>query len=510
MSDAISSLHADIGFKVSQEGLKEVKNLLTDFAKQLDGLNHATKEAAKQYGIFSKEKSKQALADEKLATQQARTEEVRTRSKIKLRNQAFKEEMAIKKAEADADIKREREKDRVARADERRREKEASENRKYFHSIAQEIGKTVQKIGRGAKLAAFAVSRVLGREINESLNRSISTRDFMLSTGANLGDIQSVMQRFANIGENVRQETVMGDLIKLSQSMADVAMGRGNADAYKLLGTSIRRGDIGGMVRGIGMAGKDIDNDFFLKLLGDIGLPSYWLSFFKAQGSGRQLKNFITDEGNQQIVKAKTALSDLTLSFKNLADWLSATLSPTIIEISESFIKWNEDMSTTVRGEYGKKLSDFLKRLSKDIQDFLDEFTPERIYTAVTTFFGALHYLAQGIIRVAKILGFETEEDKLKRLEETKKDLEFDKQHPGERSTFMRAFFHAPRTNEAYKPSRPIPAWMNNVSDSRQQTMNFYVNGTEEVEEVARNGFDAMNGNSGLYNAAPANVLNGR
>lgn len=492
MSDAISSLHADIGFKVSQEGLKEVKNLLTDFAKQLDGLNHATKEAAKQYGIFSKEKSKQALADEKLATQQARTEEVRTRSKIKLRNQAFKEEMAIKKAEADADIKREREKDRVERANARRRERESRENRKFIQNIGRMTGDTLRSALSGAKTMVAAISRVLGVAINESLNRSISTRDFMLATGASLGDIQSVMARFADIGESVPQETIMGDLIKLSQSMASVAMGRDNADAYKLLGTSIRRGDIGGMLRGIGMASRDIDPDMFTNIINSLGLPYYWNSFFRAQGVGGKVNNFITPEGNEQIIAARGSLSNLSLSFKNLADWLTATLSPTIIDISRNFQKWNENMSTYLQEGGAEELSKVLKKLAEDAKMFLEQMTPEKIYTAVKEFFGALHYLTSGIISIARALGFKTNEDKEN---ERLRDL-----------WMSDMVMSGASLTDILKNQHKIPTARGNysMSDSRQQTMNFYGYGAEEAEEVARNGFDAMNGNSGLYNAAPA------
>ena len=502
MSDAISKLYAEIGFKVNQDGLKEVKNLLTSFAEQMNSLNKATKEAAKQYGIFSKEKNKQALADEKLATQQARTEEIRTRSRIKVRSQEFKEEMALKKAESAAEAKREREKDRVARANERRREKESRENRKFLRGVASTVSETLGTALRTARNVALAMSRVLGIAINESLGRSISTRDFMLSTGASLGDIQSVMQRFANIGESVNQETVMGDLIKLSQSMASVAMGRDNADAYKLLGTSIRRGDIGGMLRGIGMASRDINPDMFTNIINSIGLPYYWNSFFRAQGSGRQLGNFITGEGNQQIIQARTALSDLTLSFKNLADWLTATLSPTIIEISESFIKWNEDMSTTVQGEYGTRLRNVLKRLAKDVQEFLGEMTPEKIYAAVTTFFGALNYLAQGIIRFANFLGFESKSQKIDRITKDK-DEALENIKAGNR--YFGGLWFTPKAN--VRPvSRPIPPMANNVNDSRNQTLNFFGYSADEAEQMARNGFDAMDGNAGTYNAAPAHA----
>ena len=72
MSDAISKLYAEIGFKVNQDGLKQVQTILKDFAKQMNALNTATKEAAKQYGVFSKNQAKQEMHNAKLATEASR------------------------------------------------------------------------------------------------------------------------------------------------------------------------------------------------------------------------------------------------------------------------------------------------------------------------------------------------------------------------------------------------------------------------------------------------------
>ena len=72
MSDAISKLYAEIGFKVNQDGLKQVQTILKDFAKKMNALNTATKEAAKQYGVFSKNQAKQEMHNAKLATEASR------------------------------------------------------------------------------------------------------------------------------------------------------------------------------------------------------------------------------------------------------------------------------------------------------------------------------------------------------------------------------------------------------------------------------------------------------
>lgn len=420
MADAVSKLYAELGFKVNQDGLKQVQAILKDFAVKMGAVNKATKEAAREYGIFSKEKSKQALADEKLATQQARTEEVRTRSGIKLRNQAFKESMAIKKAEFSEKIKQERENERLARNEQIRNEKSLRERKRLLNEALASTRQFARGIGGYLKAGALGFGRVLYSGVQQSLSRSIATRDFMLATGANLGDIQSVVERFANIGESVSQEQIMGDLIKLSQGIAEIALGQGDADTYKLLGQAAERGDISGMLKGFKRAGSYIDNDLFMKLLGSAGLPSYWLSFFKAQGAGVNIGNFIDQEGQGKIETAKSHLELLGVSFKNLADWLTATLSPTIVEVTTAFRQWNEEMTESLKGEGGEKLSNLIRRLSGDLMKFLKALSPDTVYSSIVNFLGALEYLAQGIVKIAKFFGYSTpkdeEDERLKKL----------------------------------------------------------------------------------------------
>ena len=349
MADAISSLYADIGFNVNQDGLTEVKNLLGGFAQQLTGLNQVLKDSAAQYGIFSRDKAKQTIADEKLATQQARTEEVRTRSKLKVQNQAFKEQMAIRKATFDEKLKEDRENERLARKEEQRNNRVNRERRKALNEALHATGEFVRGIGNYLKVGAVALGRLLYSGVNESLSRSVATRDFMMMTGAELGDIQSVMARFAGVGHNVSQEQIMGDLIKLSQGIASIALGRGDADTYKLLGQAAKRGDIAGMLKGIGRAGSYIDNEMFTNLIGGAGLPSYWLSFFKGQVGGKEITNFIDLEGQQRIVDARKNLTTLSVAFKNLADWLASALSPAIIEVSNGLQDFVQELSESLK-----------------------------------------------------------------------------------------------------------------------------------------------------------------
>lgn len=496
MSDSVAKLYADLGFKVDQDGLKQFKSILKDFASQMNKLNSATKEAAEQYGIFSKDKAKQAMADEKLATQQARTEEVRVRTGLKQKNQAFKEEMAIRKADFNERLKEEREKERIARAERAREEKSAKERRKILREALHSTGEFAKKIGSYLSAGGMSIGRLVYGGVRQSLGRSISTRDFMLATGAGLGDIQSVVERFANIGISANQETIMSDLLKLSQSMAGVAMGK-DASAYKLLSTSIRRGDISGMLKGITQASKNIDPDFMVNLLGQIGLPSYWLSFLQAQGTGKKINNFIDTPGQKKIEQAQGALVTLSVSFKNLADWIAAALSPVIVAVSEQLQDWSETLSEALSGEGGKRFAKLFSQIIESFAEFLKALTPETVFGAVKAFVGALEYLASKIIGIARFFGYETEEDKKRAIEQLSKDVNFDLKNPG-RSKFERAFFHAP-DDGLYRPAGRALNPRIQMEDRRVQNITNY--GVEDFGEATEGTLDALGGPSGTYNA---------
>lgn len=412
MADAVSKLYAEIGFKVNQDGLKQLQSILKDFASQMDKINKATKETAKSFGIFSKEKSKEAIADEKLAREQVKTERERVKNKMVIRNQEFKEEMALQKLQLNEKRKQEKEEERIARREQRRNEKVIRERKKLLRDALSATSDFVKGIGKHIMASGLGFSRLLYSGVKESLGRSVATRDFMMMTGANLADIQSVMGRFASLGENVDQEQAMGDLIKLSQNIASIALGKGNLSAYKLLGTAVKRGDIAGMIRGIGMAGRDIDNDMFANLLGDIGLPSYWLTFFKGKGYGKEITNFIDQAGQEDILKAKGALGTLSVAFKNLADWLTATLSPTLIEISGGLQDWVQEMSESLKGETGKRLSQNLKELADRVVGFIKAFDTNKVVNIVASFVGALEYLAGKVVWLAKKFGYVPESEK--------------------------------------------------------------------------------------------------
>lgn len=491
MADAVSKLYAEIGFKVNQDGLKQLQSVLKDVSKEIDSINKATKEAAKSFGIFSKEQSKQSIADEKRNREEIKSEREHIKNKMVIRNQEFKEQMAIRKAEFTERLKQDRENERLARREQQRNEKTNRERKKLLREALHTTADFARGIGNYLKAGALGFGRLLYSGVNESLGRSIATRDFMLTTGASLGDIQSVMARFASIGHSFSQEQIMGDLYKLSQGIASIALGRGDADTYKLLGQAAERGDIAGMLRGLGRSGNYIDNDLFANLLGSAGLGSAWVSFFKAQGGGKEVTNFIDSEGQSKIVEAKKNLSTLSLSFKNLADWVASTLSPTIIELSNGLQDWVQDLSKSLQGEGGEKLSDNLRELSKKIVDFVKRFDVEKLSTYAAKFVGAMEFLADKVIAIARKFGYETPEEKEARLTKQTEDINADF-FSGQRGrfSFVNAFKPMPRPGEIHRPSRPVPAWMGNYIDNRHQELT--INGSEDVIGDEGKAFDAM------------------
>lgn len=441
MADAVSKLYAEIGFKVKQDGLKELKATLKDITRQMDKFNKSAKQAARNYGIFSRNAAKQELHDAKMASEASRKavydkrkqimgireldrqndrvtrdrekEERRIqREKAKAERDRLREEKQLRKATLSEKRKQEREEQRLAREEQRRNERLVHERKKALRATLNATSDFVKGIGKHIMAGGLGFSRLLYGGVKESLGRSVATRDFMMMTGAELGDIQSVMGRFASVGHLVPQETIMGDLIKLSQNIADIALGNNDAATFKLLGQAAERGDIAGMLRGIGRAGKYIDNDMFTRLIGNIGLPSYWLSFFKGQGGGKEITNFIDKEGNKRIVEARSALATLTISFKNLADWLTATLSPTLVEISVGLQDWVQDMSESLKGETGQRLSENLKKLGEALIEFVKRFEAEKVTSVVASFVGALEYLAGKVVWLAKKFGYVPESEK--------------------------------------------------------------------------------------------------
>lgn len=345
MSDAISKLYAEIGFKVNQDGLKQVQTILKDFAKQMNALNTATKEAAKQYGVFSKDQAKQEMHNAKLATEASRkavqdkriqimqTRELQ-RQEDRAKREKEKEERQAAKEQAKQERQQQKEADRAAR-EQRKRLKDTLNS---FRSFAVGLRNTF--LG----LAGVGVG-IVGAGMKQSLDRSIATRDFMLQTGVGLKQLQNIVGGFANIGSAMSQQQIMGDILGVSQNLQEIALGQGNLAPYKLLSLAARRNDVMGVIREAGRAIQGVDNPMALNLLKKIGLSGDWLSYFRLQEKGGGSQAFVGAEGQTAIEDAKTSLRQLSVAFRNFADNLTAKFSVDIQKAANELIKTLDTLS---------------------------------------------------------------------------------------------------------------------------------------------------------------------
>lgn len=377
MADAVSKLYAEIGFKVNQDGLKQVQGILKDMAKQMNSINKATKEAAKSFGIFSKDQAKQEIHNAKLATEASRKAvqdkriqimEIREldRQNDRAKREKEKEERKALKEQEKAERNQQREADKASRE----RNKRLKDTLNTFKSFAVGLRNTFLSL---AGLGAGAIT--VG--VKQSLDRSIATRDFMLQTGVGLKQLQNLVGGFANIGSGMSQQQLMGDIVSVSQNLQEIALGKGNLAPYKLLGLAARRGDVMGVIQEAGRAIQGLDNPMALNLLKQIGLSSDWLSYFRLQQKEGGSQAFIDSEGQEAIVNAKTSVRQLNIAFKNLSDRLTAEVSPAIQKFSKALIESFDSLSGFLKGS-GEKGASFFENLKTQIEIASGEET-ERI-----------------------------------------------------------------------------------------------------------------------------------
>lgn len=345
MADAVSKLYAEIGFKINQDGLKQVRGILKDMAKQMNSINKATKDAAKSFGIFSKDQAKQEIHNARMATEASRKAVYDRRKQImdireldrqndRARRDKEKEERQAAKELAKQERQQQKEADRAAR-EQRKRLKDTLNS---FRSFAVGLRNTF--LG----LAGVGVGMV-GAGMKQSLDRSIATRDFMLQTGVNLKQLQNIVGGFANIGSAMSQQQIMGDILGVSQNLQEIALGQGNLAPYKLLSLAARRNDVMGVIREAGRAIQGVDNPMALNLLKKIGLSSDWLSYFRLQGKEGGSQAFVGIEGQTAIEDAKISLRQLSVAFRNFADNLTVKFSVDIQKAADGLIKTLDTLS---------------------------------------------------------------------------------------------------------------------------------------------------------------------
>lgn len=436
MSDTVSKLYAEIGFKVNQDGLKQAKELLKSLQEQMSALNNATKEAAKQYGVFSKDKTKQEAHEAKQATEATKKAFYERKKlaidelvELKKQNQEDikarrdrKEQIAKEKTENEKLIRQERmksdeeRKERLSKArentelskkqliDERKKilssrelerqerqakkdkdreerqalkEQEQAQKRQQREAdkAAKEQNKRLKDMLKGFRSFAVGLRNtflalagigtggfVYG--MKQSLDRSIPTRDFTMTTGVSLNDLQDVMRRMVNTGSGMTQQNVMSDIQRVSQNLADIALGQGELSPYKLLSVAAQRGDVMGVIKGVEQSVRHLDNAMALNLTRRVGLSDDWLAMWRYREREGGDQRQINREQQNEIIEAEIALRQLKFAFKNLSDFLAAAVSPSITKMANGIRDWLQTISSWV-DENPNTIRDLLEDLGR-------------------------------------------------------------------------------------------------------------------------------------------------
>lgn len=409
MADTVSKLYAEIGFKVNQDGLKQAQKIIQDMATQMKAISDATKEAAKQYGIFSKENKKQAMADAKLATENEKAEVQRNKRKLANKKFEHKQLMDLAKLEFQVEKYNAAEKNKIERQQSREAEKAAQNQKKRLRDVLSGF----RSFAVGLRNTFLSVAHLGGAGIvtgvKQSLDRSIPTRDFMMTTGVDLAQLQAVMNRMVNTGSSMSQQQIMNDIQKVSQNLKDISLGGGDIVPYKLAGVAAQ-GDVMGVIRATEQAVKGLDNAMALNLTRRIGLSDDWLASwrFKERYGGDQVQ--LSQEQQKEIANAKVALGQLVYGFKLLADQITAVLSPAIEEISDlmrdSFQGFARDLKENSE-EFRKKVKEFVKSVS----GFIRKINWEEIKNVFVNIGHALMNLARFINYIARKFGIKEKED---------------------------------------------------------------------------------------------------
>lgn len=369
MADSVSKLYAEIGFKVNKDGLKQAQSMLKELANQLSAINNITKKAAQQYGIFSKDKNKQAMADAKLATETERAEVQRNKRRLENKKFEHKQVMDLAKLEFQVEKYNASEKQKIERRQAQEAEKAAKAQKKRlndtlntFRSFAVGLRNTfIGLAGAGAGGLIYGMK--------QSLNRSIPTRNFLMSTGTSLSDLQGIMQRIINTGSGMSQQQIMGDIMNVSQNLEDIRLGGGGIVPYKLMGVAAT-GNVMNVIKATEEAIKGMNNATALNLIRRMGLSDDWLAMwrFNEREGGNQYQ--VSAQQQAEIIETQKALQQLKFSFKNLADISLSVVSPAIQKMADATRDWLQSISQWINEHPNtiKELMDDLNKFSNVIK----------------------------------------------------------------------------------------------------------------------------------------------
>lgn len=349
MSDAVSKLYAEIGFKVNQDGLKQAQRFLKSLHTQMSNLNKQTKEMAKQYGIFSKQENAQRREDEKLRREEVKTENERTKGRMIVRKQEFNEKLKLQKEEEAAQRRAYKDRmaaDRLIAKHEEEQNKKAEKNAEMRTSRLKGMAGAFKTFAISVSTALVGLTAGVIGITSESRKRALNVRDFQFETGVGFEDLQKYRRQFNIIGSRLAPEDIMNDLASVQQNLVDISLGKGNLSGYKLAGVraSARMGSAAGVMESLRKVATDttIDNAMLINIMKDMGIKNagQWLMNFRnVRGDDLRTKETqITADQETQILLAELELKRFRTAVSNAKDQLSAFLAPFIEDIA----KWTK------------------------------------------------------------------------------------------------------------------------------------------------------------------------
>jgi hypothetical protein len=383
---------------VNQDGLKQAQKMIQDMANQMSALNDATKEAARQYGIFSKNSAKNELVAAKTAVEKEKAENLRVKRRIDL----YKLE-----AKQNADLNKEK-----IREDKKYLE-ETNNSTKRFVSAQMNLFRNLRRaipnllkigfLGKTAFDAAYSY-------IRPSLQKSYDFENFTFESGMQLSDFQRFQRLFNISGIRLSPQDIMQDMLNVQRNLTNVALNRGGElAAYKL--TDVRegaqRGDLNAVINGIvrGVSEKKIDNSMLIQLMEMFGFGHgvEWARMIKEnpQDSARLARTMIDEKDRRTIKKTFDSIRLTGFMFDNVKDQIATMLSPAFSNFSKGMNEFLVELVEGIRKGEFNDLFEAADRAGKEFLKWIKSLKKEDF----KKFFSYMGEAANVILGAAKALG---------------------------------------------------------------------------------------------------------
>lgn len=382
MADTVAKLYAELGFNVNQTQLKTVQDTLDKLAAKMSAFNEATKKAAQEYGIFSKEQRQQELNDAKIATENEKAENLREKRKLNVRKQAFKEQVTLYKLEQQENKKHYNEMARNSRA--------------FFREISNLAKEAKRVVGLGGK--ALGLGWLAGNTaiqfMRPSMERAYDFENFMFESGMNLSQFQKEQRAFVSSGVRMSQKDLISEMLNVQRNLTNVALNRGgDLAAYKLMDVraGALRGDLNAVLGGIRKAVQEgrLDHSMLGQVLSMFGFQhtQEWGRRILANpmDNPRTAATMLSETQRGEVVSSfEQLLIKTAFAFENLRDQITWGLSPTIKSFSEGLQLWFEELAISIKNGEFDTLFMAIKKGADELLDWLKN--PENIKSVINGF----------------------------------------------------------------------------------------------------------------------------